>query len=350
MGKVLYIIITILSFNSFSGEVCLTGSTVKQFPKYGDAFVNGAKLALKNSNVEVKKYFYDRGPESAYRTYVQMVKDGCKVIVGFSTGNDLISINEITKKLKVPVISIYGDNSYVLKKNKYILTLQPEPEYLIDALVPIIKKKKIKRVLLITAIDRGAMLLYKRAYKKILDKNDINYKEVDLLETTQNLSKVRNVLSHKYKFDSVILLTRSSLGAKITDLITSEIQEVTVFGTKYMGSSALPAYLNYLSNKSINAYFVRHNCLCDKNVEYSSFVKRYKKEFEVSPMVISAKSYDAVNFYIKSKKEKKTMNSFMNLSNSEFKGLSGVKISKGFKVDFFKKFVINITDKGYKEK
>ena len=80
---------------------------------------------------------------------------------------------------------------------------------------------------------------------------------------------------------NVILLTRSSLGAKIIDLFSKEKVDINlILGTKYMGSSALPAFYNYLNDKTVTAFFSRHNCLCDKDKAYISFMLKYKRAFK----------------------------------------------------------------------
>ena len=59
-------------------------------------------------------------------------------------------------------------------------------------------------------------------------------------------------------------------------------------------------------------------------------------------MVISAHTYDAVSFAMKSFQSKK-------LFNLKFEGLTGIKITPGYKVTPHKRFLIHISESGYRE-
>lgn len=341
------LILSFISFRVYSKDICLTGTTVKLFPKYEEAFYNGALLATKkNKKVKLRKFYYDRTPLAALEAYKKMVSAGCHLIIGFSTGNDLISISGEAKKLKVPVISIYGDNSEIIKQNEYIHTIQPSPKYLLNPLIEKIKRKNkiFNKALVVTAVDRHAMNVYKKHYLEILTENGIKYKEINILERKPNFTKLNEILENE-KFDSLVLLTRSLLGSKITGIVKNK-NKVVILGTKYFGSSALPAYLNYLENKNVDAYFSRHNCLCDDDNAYLNFIKKYKNEFNKKPMVISASAYDLVTFYIHSLAKGKESD-LLNLKKTEYKGITGVRFSKGLKIDFTKHFQIHISEKGY---
>lgn len=350
--KLLALFVSLSAQAEVTEKVCLTGTTVKLFPKYGEAFYNGAKLAIDSSasNIVLKKYYYDRTPLAAVDTYKKMANDGCRFVIGFSTGNDLVAINNIVQKLKIPVFSIYGDNSKIVKRNQYIRTLQPSEDYLLRPLFSKLKAdiKKIKKILVVTAIDREAMVNYKWAYQKKLNELNIETITVDMLEAKQNLKKIDKLIQRNFDFDALVLLTRSSLGAKIVNKLkqAKKLDGKIILGTKYFGSSALPAFLNYLDDKKVKAYFSRHNCLCDKDLKYTRFISAYRKKYKKEPMVISSSSFDLLNYYIKSM-SKKGDSVFDKLDSTSYQGVSGVNILKNGKVEFTKSFQIRVSEDGY---
>ena len=61
------------------------------------------------------------------------------------------------------------------------------------------------------------------------------------------------------KWDYVVLLTRSLIAAEVSDLI-HQFASPILLGTKYMGSSELPAFYNYLKNKKVTLFFSRQYC------------------------------------------------------------------------------------------
>ncbi len=349
--KLFFILTFILLFpgSSFAKKICLTGTTVKLFPKYGEAFYNGAILGAKNTDFTIEKHYYDRNPEAPIIAYKKMVESGCSIAIGFSTGNDLAAINDISKKYKMPVISIYGDNSKVIENNRFITTIQPPVEYLLGDLLKIMMKKltKVKKTVVITAVDRHSMLAYKKEYEEVFKRNTVEFESINILERKQDLSKVTSYLKKIKTKVNVILLTRSSLGAKIIDLFSKEKVDINlILGTKYMGSSALPAFYNYLNDKTVTAFFSRHNCLCDKDKAYISFMLKYKRAFKEKPMVISGSVFDVVRYIVKSN-TKKGEALIDKLGRTTMKGITGIEFETEFNKKFTKRFIIKVDKNGY---
>jgi len=344
----LIIILTIFSLNTFSKDfkVCLTGATVKLFKNYGEAFENGATLAKANSSLILEKHFYDRTPLAARDAMKKMTKSKCDGIVGFSTGNDLLTIKDLAEEFKIPVLSIYGDPNSKLS-SEFVKTMQPKPEYLLKSLFSKVASKinNLKKFLVVTTIDREAMKGYKEAYAKKLKSFNKSVLHVDLIESSGDIKKFKEIfLKNRNSIDGVVILTRSKMAAEITDFINHHKSNKSplILATKYFGSSALPAYLNYLTNKNVQAYFARHNCLCDKDPAYQKFIEKYRASFKKDPMVISAHTFDAVNFF-KKLAIKKEVNAITHT------GITGIAIKKGFQISKSKSFVIEVNQRGYQE-
>lgn len=363
MKKILILALISIPFLSLGNDselkICLTGSTEKALPKYGEAFVNGAIMAISEldkhdkNKVVLNVNYYDSNPLAPIEKLKQLRKASCDAIIGFSTGNDLLLIKEPLEVDPVLTLSIYGDPQESFLETKYLRTMQPSPEDLVSHLfsrlpfkIPILSK-----VLIVTATDRSEMQSYKQAYINKFKK----YKSVDfaeVIEQTHNLGQVEELVKRGGKWDYVVLLTRSLIAAELTDLIYKNSQPI-ILGTKYFGSADLPAYFSYLKNKKIQAYFSRQNCSCDQSDEYLQFRNKYVSRFNANPMAISMESYDAAKFILQSLKSP-LLNStqIINFANSkeiQFIGVSSFRVGAGFKVSSSKRYLIKVDKSGYSE-
>ena len=348
-----------VSANDKQLKICLTGSTEKALPKYGEAFVNGANLAInqlnaaEKSRVQLSVNYYESNPLAPITKLDELRKKSCDAIIGFSTGNDLLSIEESLKKEPVFTLSIYGDPQERFNETTYLRTMQPSAQELVNHLFTSLpfKIKKDSKILLITAADRSEMLSYKEAYLKGL-KEFGSVTQVEVIEQTHDLRQFEEVLTKKVKWDYVILLTRSLIAAELSDLLYKESNPI-ILGTKYFGSSDLPAFFNYLKNKKIVAYISRQNCSCDTAQDYLNLRSKYVQAYGVDPMSISIDSYDATRFVLQSLKSSKLSSgqvlSFLNSKGADFLGISSFNVSEGLKVSSTKRFLIKIDENGYKE-
>ncbi len=344
-------------------KICLTGTTVKSIPTYGEAFVNGAEmakeLALKKfgKNIEIKKFYYDRTGLAPLNAAKEMVKDGCHAIIGFCTGNDLLAVKDYVKKENILVYSIYGDFHQDLQAAPSLMTIQPKASFLMDKFFQKIEAttKAIDKYLIVTSIDRSEMNSYYLAYTEKLKSMRKSYLTVNVLEKTGNIDPfVEAYRKEKNNIKGIILLTRSVVAAQLSDFVFEENKGQNlpiILGTGYFGSSALPAFLNYAKHKEITAYFPTLNCLCDPNKNFQNFVQTYRSKFNLEPMLLSAYTYDAVNFIAQSihnEKRALTKERTYQLARQEkFKGISDIDIQPGLRPQINKIFVMKVTSKGY---
>lgn len=363
MRSIPFLILLFLSAISIANDkelkICLTGSTEKALPKYGEAFVNGAILAKNELShpdkklVKIEVNYYDSNPLAPISKLEELRKASCDAIIGFSTGNDLLSIEESLKKSPLFTLSIYGDPIDRFNDTSYLRTMQPSAQDLVNHLFTSLpfKIKKTDKVLLVAAADRSEMNSYRDAYlNKLLEYGPIT--QVEVIEQTHDLRQFNDLMKKKVKWDFVVLLTRSLIAAELSDIILKESKPI-ILGTKYFGSSDLPAYLNYLKNKKVVAYFPRQNCSCDTSKEYLDLRSKYFKTFGIDPMSISVDSYDATNFILQALKASK-LNSdnvlkFLNSKKADFSGISSFNVSQGLKVSSTKRFLIKIDENGYRE-
>jgi hypothetical protein len=353
---------SLISVSVFSNDkilkICLTGSTEKAIPNYGEAFFNGAKLALSELDIAKKKKVeiiynpYDTTPLAAVDKLKELRNDACDAIVGFSTGNDLLSIEDSLKKSPVLTLSIYGDPRPHFTKTNYLRTLQPSAEELTAHLLGKVNIKAGKKVLMITAIDRSEMTSYREAFLSYLSHKNITLKQVEVLEQANDLTPLKRLLEKDKDWNYAILLARSSVAAEVSDLI-HQFTHPILLGTKYMGSAELPAFFNYLKNKNVEAYFSRQNCTCSHRQEYKDAVKKYVAKFGIKPMAISIDTYDTVKFIFQAIDlphiSSLSVIQFLNSKKASFKGSSSLVVLEGLKLKVTDRFLMKITEKGYAE-
>ncbi|MFY7994334.1 MAG: hypothetical protein ACOVP4_13635 [Bacteriovoracaceae bacterium] len=343
-------------------KICLTGSTEKTIPNYGEAFVNGARLAISElsdpvkKKIELKVHYYDVTPLAALDELQKMRKSECDAIIGFSTGNDLLAIENDLAEKPILTMSIYGDPVERYESTNYLRTLQPSAKHLASHLfksLPV-KIKSHHRVLIVTASDRSEMLEYKKSIEPLILERTKDVTNVAVIEQTHDLSEFRKILSKNNRWDFLVLLTRSLVAARVTDevLANSKMKKPIVLGTKYFGSSELPAYLNFLKNKNVEAYFSRQNCMCNNSKEFVTFVTKYLAMFKREPMLISVDTYDLVKFLSLSVGKISKINSrsivdYFNSSKRVYFGVGTMNILPGLQIKNKREFLIKVSSTGY---
>jgi hypothetical protein len=346
-------------------KLCLTGTLVKVFPKYGAAFQNGASMAIEGSNEMVtEQHYYDQNALAPVAAIKEMVKAGCHIALGFDFTNDLIAVRDFARDNQLFVLSMYGGLNESFKDYKNIRTLQrPAPE-LVDHLFKFSTEKlkhKWSHPLIVTNVDRESMIDYRDRFETLLKPMGSNIQWVNSLERNFDLKEIKEAISKQQsKTDVVVLLARSKNAAMVADYLYEEFKAKTplILGTEFFGSASLPAFREMLKHKEVEAYAIKQNALDDPDPNYQKFIADYSSKFKSDPMVISIMVHDAVNIVrlAASKLQFKPTDDITQqriklseaLNRVEFKGLTGVQVKAGLEFSYHKSFVVKVDQNGYR--
>jgi len=228
MSRLILSFLLILNGTAFASvplNVCITGTLVKVFPKYGEAFHKGALMGLSNNNVKIIKHYYDQDSLAPIKAMSNMIQSGCHAIVGFSFSNDLLAISKQARENNILVISIYGEIDDQLKDHPSIRTMQIPTKHLIQKLVSYgTNNLKLgwKKPFVVTDVDRTSMVSYRESLKLIFEKNKINGVWHTSTESHFDLNAVKaDYLKQAKGSDVLILFTRSQNAASISDMVYS---------------------------------------------------------------------------------------------------------------------------------
>lgn len=350
-------------------KICLTGTLAKVFPAYGEGFWNGALMGVESAGgspktVLVEKHFYDQNPLAAAKAMDEMVTSGCHAVIGFDFTNDLMLIRDKAKASSMLVVSTYGASNAALDATESIRTLQVPPAQLITLLLDYTDKKLVKKlssVLIVTTIDLDELKTFRDEAKVILDGRKVAVQFVSQVEATFNVNEVKEAMKGlKQAPDAVLLFTRSRPAAEIADAVYEFYpagRRPLILGTKFFGTSTLPAFTNMLKHKDVESYFTHQTSNEDPDPSYQTFVKSYREKYKLEPMGLSALALDAVSFVLKSANKAKLddkmdpptarKNILLAAKETSFDGVTGVSVKPGLKFEYRKTFVVRTSAKGY---
>lgn len=333
--------------------VCLTGRIVKTLPSYGQSFINAARLAELNypqqGQLRIKEFFYDNRPLSPVIAYQNMVNNKCDAIIGYEYLSDLLLVVKFQKNLNIPIFTSYSttESSRHLPKNIFILS--PSYDYLAQKMFNYINQEhpKIDNVLILTERNRDSMDDYEKAYIKIFNQNQVSFKTFEFLEDDPLLiSKLEKYLSNKNQFKYVILLSGVIASAKIADYLNNN-GKVVFIGTENFGSSSAESFYTRISNKLINAYFIRNLDFLNPNFLLAKFQNTYQSHFRDKPLLLSAYTYDAMRILLESYSKNHSV-ATNSIYNTNYEGITGIDIKNGVftRSNYF--IILKVSPSGYK--
>lgn len=332
-------------------HVCLTGRVAGNMRGYERSLTNTVHLVFdKNphlkSRVRIKKYFYDYSPLAPMRAYRKMVSAHCSAIIGYEYLSDLLLAIENQNKLDIPILTSYASSitGEVLPKN--IFMFMPTYDFQSSKMLEFLLKKfgELKKVLIITEINRDEMMKYKASYSKDLKKHRIEFSTFDFLEyDTSFLNKLeQHIKDEKYSF--VFLLSGGIAATKIANRMNNHAN--VFIGTENFGSSVSPTFFIRLINHEINSYFIRNFDYIKPNEEVHHFYQDYLKTFNEKPTVSCAYTFDALNMIFESIKTFNKVDT-ESLYKITYQGITGARIAHG---DFYRSkdyVILSLNPQGY---
>ncbi len=352
--KILLLVFTAISMQqaeaNSSNIICLTSRVAENLPTYKSSFENAAYLALQQSKainqVIIKTYFYANNPLAPAETYSKLKADNCSAIIGFEYLSDLLLAIKLQNNTNIPIFTSYAstENSNILPKNIFIF--MPSYKYLAEKMVIFLQHKfgKLKNVLIITDLNREAMLGYKEAYTTLFKKERIKYDTLDILESDDQLvDKVKNY-THGKKYNYVFLLSGALTASKIANLMNDH--QTIFIGTENFGSSVEQSFYIRLSDKVIRAYFVRNIDFLKFDPKLQKFRTVYIAKYHAEPTVLSAYTYDATRIILETLEKKGTINTD-NIFQTNYDGITGAYIKDGAFHRSNKYVILSIGKNGY---
>lgn len=350
-------------------KLCLTGTLPKVFPNYGEAFWNGAEMALAESGAAkeafiLERFYYDQNPLAPRDAMSDMLKAGCHAALGFDFTNDLMVVREKAESEGLLILSMYGAMNPSLDTSGVIRSYQVPPVILVERLLAFVEgplKRRFKKVLLVTTVDWDELKDFRDAAVERLKMSKTEYLLVNQVEASFRVADVEAELKRqKEPFDGILLFVRSRPAAEVADLVWKTYAKGAaplLLGTKFFGTSTLPAFTNMLKYKEVTTYFTHQATNEDPDPAYQTFVKRYEKAYAKPPMGLAALVYDAVSLVAKAsfdlrfepgasdaKMRKALVDSVRSIDHH---GITGVKVKKGLEFSYHKTFVIKTDAGGY---
>ncbi|MBU2710456.1 ABC transporter substrate-binding protein [Zooshikella harenae] len=333
-------------------KLCLTGTSVKTSPAYGEAFINGIKLGLaaeEENHTTTEVHFFSPSPLGSIKAVEKMITAGCDGIIGFDSANDIIPVRDLFNKHKTPLISLYTPITTEINR-PYIYSMQrPIEDNVKHILNSVFTKQKFKNILLITSIDKSRMRDYQKAFTQALKARNQPFTDTNITEINPTIENIIPFFEKDNKPDLVVLLTRSSLSAKIVNYIQQNTQKhnTTFIGTVSWGSSKFQPFFDRLKEKEITAYFTRQNTFFDPDPDFQAIIEQYRSTYHKEPMVISLLAYDAARIFNRyfAQASHPQRNPFAGIN---YHGVTGVEFNANGNIAYHKLFTMKVTPDGYR--
>lgn len=335
---------------SKSLNICIASRVGASLPAYKTAIYNAARLATEKYNIDVTltPFFY-KNPLDPIRIYDKMIESKCDAVIGYEYLTD-VCLLEKTRKINIPIFSLYGSNykqSNILNNIFFLLpSYYSQAKDMLDYMKSKLSLNNNSKLLLLTNVSSESMKTYGKAYQSLLGKEHINYKKIIFADEDKDIVyKVLNELK-KDKYNFIIILSSSTQASDIINGVDSD--KYTYIGTDMFGSSVAPTLLYQLKDLNNKIYFVRNiDTAFDKKV--SSFNQEYYKEFDIDPLMISLYAYDAVNVIIKSYK-KFGFVATRSIDGINYNGISGINIANNKYNQSTHFTVLKVGKDGYEKK
>ena len=205
----------------------------------GQNLLRGYQLCVKHMNDKggvlgrkLELVLYDNGsdPAAAVRLYEKLItQDKVDLVLGPNTSPILDAVADVTEKHRMPMMTpVAGATSIFRKGRKFIFSMQPPSEILLEGLLDLAAKKGLKTVALINVDDvfgrattQGAIELAK---KKGLQVVLVDVYPQGNTDFSAILTKVRaanpDVLGGATRFDDAVAITRQMKALNVNPRMT----------------------------------------------------------------------------------------------------------------------------------
>ncbi|MCC5792131.1 MAG: ABC transporter substrate-binding protein [Legionellaceae bacterium] len=332
---VLFLIFAVysLSYANSPKKICLTGRIVENIDSYGKSFQNAAQLALEDNislkdHIKLEYYFYDNKPLEPIHIYQKMIHDNCSAIVGFEYLSDLLLIIKEQKNTQIPIFTSYASFKADDKIPSNIFVFMPSYNKHVSEMIVFLKKhfNGLDNIALITEVNREEMLKYQETYSSEFQSQKLNFDTFNFLDNDPNfLPKLKKFIGNK-KYRFIFLLSGATTSAKIVDFVNSP--DALYIGTENFGSSVSPSFYTRLSNRNVNAYFIRNIDYVHSSPELDNYRKKYTEKYQTLPTILAAYTYDAVNIILQAYKDNGAIDTSSIYKINHF-GITGAYIRDG---------------------
>ena len=314
------------------------------------AFLNAVTLAIDQSKqkdrVRIQRYFFDNEPSSPIQAYNKMVQDRCSAIVGFEYLSDLLLIEKIQQDTKIPIFTSYSSSNETDHMAENIFMFMPTYDYLAKKMVGYLQHRfhDIKKVLVITEIDRPDLVKYKAAYEKLFKWKKIHYETLDFLGNDNQFENKLTKFTKNKKYDFVFVFSGAVGSTKIINEMNDH-KKIFV-GTENFGSSTNQSLYVRLKDKKIIAFTIRNIDFLKSSERLNKFRKEYNNKYSTMPNPLSAYTYDAMMIILKTLDKNKAL-TFNNIVKINYKGITGAYIKRNILHRSNQYAILSIGKKGF---
>ena len=248
----------------------------------GQSLANATTMALldtNTSNIRITSYDTAAGPEEAAR---RAVADGNALILGPLLGDNVASVEVVTDRANVPVIS-FSNNTQVADENVFVIGQVPAQS--IARTMSYAAGKGVKSfAALVPAGEYG-----KRATDAIMQAGRDTDTRVVAIETYDRTSATMNAainrLAARGDFDALMIADSARQAVRVAPLVREKIRSPRLLGTELWSGEAEIAQSSALRGAWFSAI---------SDGRFKRFSDSYRDRFGSAPYRISTLGYDAV--------------------------------------------------------
>ncbi len=268
-----------------------------QYSTHAKKVEQGIRLALKDNNLEDNLVVYDSnaGVLDAYSKLVN--QDKAKIIFGPMLVKDVESLASLQSGLTVPLLT-YAKKQGLPALSPQIFRLGATPENQLQSLIAFSQAKLNSRKVALLYPEGEVGAEYQDAFQTIIGRG-INLTLQSFQYQNRNLSQLENIKAELNSglFDTVII---ADILPSAEPLLRAIKDNDSMVPLNILGVSLLLDPIKISSYHSImeGVYLVSLFNSSSSNDSTEKFIENYRRNFGGDPDLLSAQSYDSVNFVL----------------------------------------------------